>query len=125
MKTVRSCNLTQEARWALTQGVGRFALGGRGLFAAFGGGRVAAGRQPGFAKGGTGHPDLRPGFLYPLLRLPLTFRSAALPFGHAAKKRGMQLRPLYYPGRFDAVWGWLRASFRAYKCAAAGSGQID
>ena len=58
------------------------------LFAAFGGGRVAAGRQPGFAKGGTGHPDLRPGFLYPLLRLPLTFRSAALPFGHAANTRG-------------------------------------
>ena len=27
----RSCNLTQEARWALTQGVGRFALGGRGF----------------------------------------------------------------------------------------------
>ena len=80
--------VTQEARLTPIPGVGIFALGGRGLFAAFGGGRVAAGRQPGFAKGGTGHPDLRPGFLYPLLRLPLTFRSAALPFGHAANTRG-------------------------------------
>ena len=26
------------------------------LYAAFGGGRTAAGRQPGIAKGGTGHP---------------------------------------------------------------------
>ena len=99
--------------------------GGGGVHAAACGGELLPGGSRGFAKGGTGHPDLRPGFLYPLLRLPLTFRSAALPFGHAAKKRGMQLRPLYYPGRFDAVWGWLRASFRAYKCAAAGSGQID
>ena len=65
------------------------------------------GGSRGFAKGGTGHPDLRPGFLYPLLRLPLTFRSAALPFGHAAKKREPQLKPLYHSGRFAAVWGWL------------------
>ena len=45
------------------------------------------------AKGGTGHPDLRPGFLSPLLRLPLTFRSAAQR-SFAAKKRGQQLRPV-------------------------------
>ena len=63
------------------------------LFAAFGGGRTAAGWQPGFAKGGTGHPDLRPGFLYPLLRLPLTFRSAAQR-SFAAKARETQLRPV-------------------------------
>ena len=111
------------------------AIQGRGFFAAFGGGggmlpggsrgiaasrrlgRDAAGRQPGYcrlpaagAKGGTGHPDLRPGFLYPLLRLPLTFRSAAQR-SFAAKKRGPQLRPLSCPGRFNAVWGWLRARF--------------
>ena len=52
------------------------------------GGELLPGGSRGFAKGGTGHPDLRPGFLYPLLRLPLTFRSAALPFGHAANTRG-------------------------------------
>ena len=40
-------------------------------------GKLLPGGSRGFAKGGTGHPDLRPGFLYPLLRLPLTFRSAA------------------------------------------------
>ena len=51
-------------------------------------GGVLPGGSRGIAKGGTGHPDLRPGFLYPLLRLPLTFRSAALPFGHAANTRG-------------------------------------
>ena len=51
-------------------------------------GELLPGGSRGFAKGGTGHPDLRPGFLYPLLRLPLTFRSAALPFGHAANTRG-------------------------------------
>ena len=33
-----------------------------GGIAAFGGGKTAAERQPGIAKGGTGHPDLRPGF---------------------------------------------------------------
>ena len=71
---------------------------------------IAAARRQG-AKGGTGHPDLRPGFLYPLLRLPLTFRSAATPCGRAAKVRGTQLKPLYYPRRTAAVWGWLRARF--------------
>ena len=39
--------VTQEARLTPIPGVGIFALGGRGLFAAFGGGRNAAGRQPG------------------------------------------------------------------------------
>ena len=88
-----------------------------GEIAAFGGGRTAAGRQPGIAasrrqraKGGTGHPDLRPGFLYPLLRLPLTFRSAAQR-SFAAKKRGPQLRPLCHRRQFDAVWGWLAFGF--------------
>ena len=81
------------------------------FFAAFGGGgvrtlrragkgccRAAAGDAPlpgRGAKGGTGHPDLRPGFLYPLLRLPLTFRPAAQR-SFAAKARGPQLRPLYH-----------------------------
>ena len=50
-------------------------------------GEVLPGGSRGFAKGGTGHPDLRPGFLYPLLRLPLTFRSAAQR-SFAAKARG-------------------------------------
>ena len=59
------------------------------------GGELLPGGSRGFAKGGTGHPDLRPGFLYPLLRLPLTFRSAAQR-SFAAKARGTQLRPLYY-----------------------------
>ena len=63
------------------------------------------------AKGGTGHPDLRPGFLYPLLRLPLTFRSAATPVGRAAKARGTQLRPRYNPRHSAAVWGWLTFGF--------------
>ena len=69
------------------------------------------GGSRGFAKGGTGHPDLRPGFLYPLLRLPLTFRPAATPFGRAAKARGTQLRPLYHRRLLAAVWGWLRPRF--------------
>ena len=51
-------------------------------------GEILPGGSRGIAKGGTGNPDLRPGFLYPLLRLPLTFRSAALPFGLAANTRG-------------------------------------
>ena len=103
------------------RGRGIFAHGGRVPFLPpSAAGRNAAGRQPGFARGGTGHPDLRPGFLYPLLRLPLTFRSATQR-SFAAKKRGTQLRPLSCPGRFNAVWGWLRASFRAYKCAADGA----
>ena len=58
------------------------------------------------------------------MRLPLTFRSAAQR-SFAAKKRGPQLRPLSCPGRFNAVWGWLRASFRAYKCAADGANEKD
>ena len=70
-------------------------------------GGMLPGGSRGIAKGGTGHPDLRPGFLYPLLRLPLTFRSAAPPFGHAAKARGTQLRLLYHRRLFCAVWGWL------------------
>ena len=86
------------------------------FFAAFGGEgccRAAAGDAPlpgRGAKGGTGHPDLRPGFLYPLLRLPLTFRSAAQR-SFAAKKRGPQLRPLCHRRQFDAVWGWLAFGF--------------
>ena len=74
-------------------------------------GEILPGGSRGIAKGCTGNPDLRPGFLYPLLRLPLTFRSAALPFGHAAKARGTQLKPRYNPERFDTVLGWLRARF--------------
>ena len=108
------------------------ALGGQTLCRLRRRGKTAAGRQPGIAasrrqraKGGTGHPDLRPGFLYPLLRLPLTFRSAATPFGRAANKRGTQLRLLYHFWRAAAVWGWLRASFRAYKCAADGANEKD
>ena len=95
-----------------------FALGGRAPFlppsaagishAAACGDAPLPGRG---ARGGTGHPDLRPGFLYPLLRLPLTFRSAATPFGRAATARGTQLRPRYHPWLFNAVWGWLRARF--------------
>ena len=100
--------VTQEARLTPIPGVGIFALGGRGAFCRLrrreGCCRAAAGA---LQKGGTGHPDLRPGFLYPLLRLPLTFRSAALPFGHAAKARGTQLRLLYHRRLFCAVWGWL------------------
>ena len=117
--------VTQEARLTPIPGVGIFALGGRGAFCRLRRRekccRAAAGEMhaaacgdaplPGRgAKGGTGHPDLRPGFLYPLLRLPLTFRSAAQR-SFAAKKRGPQLRPLSCPGRFNAVWGWLRARF--------------
>ena len=75
-------------------------------------GKTAAEGSRGIAKGGTGHPDLRPGFLYPLLRLPLTFRSAAQR-SFAAKARGTQLKPLYHRRLFCAVWGWLRPSFRA------------
>ena len=118
--------VTQEARLTPIPGVGIFALGGRGAFCRLRRRekccRAAAGEMhaaacgdaplPGRgAKGGTGHPDLRPGFLYPLLRLPLTFRSAALPFGHAANVRGPQLKPRYHRRRFDAVLGWLRARF--------------
>ena len=136
--------VTQEARLTPIPGVGIFALGGRGAFCRLRRRekccRAAAGEMhaaacgdaplPGRgAKGGTGHPDLRPGFLYPLLRLPLTFRSAALPFGHAANVRGPQLKPRYNPERFDTVWGWLAfgfaLGFRANKCAAAGSGRTD
>ena len=51
-----------------------------------------------------------PGFLYPLLRLPLTLRSAAQR-SFAAKKRGPQLKPLYHRRLFNAVWGWLRPRF--------------
>ena len=47
----------------------------------------------------------------PLLRLPLTFRSAATPCGRAAKARGTQLRPRYNPRHSAAVWGWLRPWF--------------
>ena len=72
-----------------------------GGIAAFGGGKTAAERQPGIAKGGTGHPDLRPGFLSPLLRLPLTFRSAAQR-SFAAKTRGT-LGLQLYPRFFDDV----------------------
>ena len=82
-------------------------------------GKTAAGRQPGIAKGGTGHPDLRPGFLYPLLRLPLTFRSAAQR-SFAAKTRGTQLRPLYHRRLFYAVWGWLRARFPRIQVRGSG-----
>ena len=120
----RSCGFPAEGERSPQSGDGRFSPREGGCFlppsaagsahaaacgecAAFGGGRTAAGRQPGFAKGGTGHPDLRPGFLYPLLRLPLTFRSAATPFGRAAKARGTQLRPLYHRNLLAAVWGWL------------------
>ena len=46
----------------------------------------------------------------PLLRLPLTFRSAAQR-SFAAKKRGPQLRPLCHRRQFDAVWGWLAFGF--------------
>ena len=103
--------VTQEARLTPIPGVGIFALGGRGAFCRLrrreGCCRAAAGA---LQKGGTGHPDLRPGFLYPLLRLPLTFRSAAQR-SFAAKKRGMQLRPRYHLWRTAAVWGWLRARF--------------
>ena len=82
-------------------------------------GRDAAGRQPGLAKGGTGHPDWRPGFLYPLLRHPLTFRSAAQR-SFAAKARGTQLRPRYHPWLFNAVWGWLRARFPRIQVRGSG-----
>ena len=106
----RSCGLTQEARECCRPATGDFArCGVRGRAAFGGGGELLPGGSWGFAKGGTGHPDLRPGFLYPLLRLPLTFRSAALPFGHAAKVRGTQLKPLYHLWRTAAVSGWLRA----------------
>ena len=58
-----------------------------------------------------GVQDTLTGFLYPLLRLPLTFRSAATPVGRTAKKRGTQLRQLYHLWRTAAVWGWLRPRF--------------
>ena len=50
---------------------------GTGLFAAFGGGRTAAGRQPGTRPSrGAGQKGVQDtcGFLYPLLRHPLIFR---------------------------------------------------
>ena len=128
--------VTQEARLTPIPGVGIFALGGRGAFCRLRRRekccRAAAGEMhaaacgdaplPGRgAKGGTGHPDLRPGFLYPLLRLPLTFRSAALPFGHAANVRGPQLKPRYHRRRFDAVLGWLRARFPRISVRGSGA----
>ena len=64
-------------------------------------GKLLPGGSRGFAKGGTGHPDLRPGFLYPLLRLPLTFRSASQR-SFAAKTRGT-LGLQLYPRFFDDV----------------------
>ena len=60
---------------------------------------------------------------YPLLRLPNFPLAAQRCF--AAKTRGTQLRPPYYPEHSAADWGWLRASFRAYKCAAEGAGRMD
>ena len=67
-------------------------------------GKLLPGGSRGFAKGGTEHPDLRPGFLYPLLRLPLTFRSAAQR-SFAAKKRGTQLRPVRRSFSFSPTFG--------------------
>ena len=124
----RSCGVRRRRRdRPHSRGRGRFAHGGRvpflppsaagELHAAAAGEnccRAAAGDAPlpgRGARGGTGHPDLRPGFLYPLLRLPLTFRSAATPVGRAAKARGPQLRPRYHLWRTAAVWGRLRPRF--------------
>ena len=116
---------TQEARLTPFPGTGEFRPRRASAFlVAFGGGDFARcgvrgyyrlrrrGRAPPGARGKRGYrTPLRRGFLSPLLRLPLTFRSAAMPFGHAAKARGTQLRPLYHLGRFDAGWGWRRARF--------------
>ena len=55
--------VTQEARLTPIPGVGIFALGGRGGFLPPSAeGEMLPGGSRGIAKGGTGHPDLRPGF---------------------------------------------------------------